>query len=34
MPARFLQIVLMAAGAGGLLLLLAKPIRRLMRGAE
>jgi POT family proton-dependent oligopeptide transporter len=34
MPGRYLQIVLMAAGAGLLLLLCTKPIRKLMTGVE
>jgi POT family proton-dependent oligopeptide transporter len=34
MPARFFQIVLTACGTGALLLLLAKPIKKLMAGVE
>lgn len=34
MPARFLQVVFTAGGAGLLLLLCAKPVRRLMSGVE
>jgi POT family proton-dependent oligopeptide transporter len=34
MPARFLQVVMTAGGAGLLLLLCAKPIRKLMSGVK
>jgi proton-dependent oligopeptide transporter, POT family len=34
MPTRFLQVALIACGAGGFLLLFTRPIRRLMAGAE
>jgi hypothetical protein len=34
MPGRFMVIVLIAAGAGIVLLLLAKPIKKLMHGVQ
>ena len=34
MPAGYLQIVLMTAGAGMVLLIFSKPVRKLMVGAE